>query len=57
MYYRRRKFSKKWRGSKVSIYASGNEHSIVGEAFIEKVVVDKPVNVWERFQDRLWVLS
>jgi predicted transcriptional regulator len=45
----RRKFSKKWKGSKVSIYASGHERSLVGEALIKDVVFDKPHNIWESF--------
>jgi len=49
----RRRFSKKWIGSKVSIYASGREHSIIGEASIEKVVVDNPENIWERFHEQI----
>ncbi|MBN1804408.1 MAG: DUF365 domain-containing protein [Sedimentisphaerales bacterium] len=49
----RRMFSKKWRGSKVSIYASGRERSLVGEAVIKRVVVDKPGNVWERYSDQI----
>jgi predicted transcriptional regulator len=49
----RRKFSKKWRGSKVSIYASGRERSLVGDALIKDVVVDGPENVWERFSDQI----
>jgi predicted transcriptional regulator len=49
----RRKFSKRWTGSKVSIYASRPESSLVGEALISKIVVDKPENVWERFHDQI----
>jgi predicted transcriptional regulator len=49
----RRSFSKKWTGCKVSIYASGRERSLVGEASIKRVVVDKPENVWERFHDQI----
>jgi predicted transcriptional regulator len=49
----RRKFSKKWKGSKVTIYASGRERSLVGEALIKDVIFDKPENVWERFSDQI----
>ena len=49
----RRSFSKKWTGCKVSIYASGRERSLVGEASIKRVVVDKPENVWKRFHDQI----
>lgn len=49
----RRLFSKKWKGSKVSIYASGSERSLVGEASIKEIVVDKPENIWSRFSGHL----
>jgi len=49
----RRSFSKKWTGCKVSIYASGRERSLVGEALISKVIIDKPQNVWDRFNDQI----
>lgn len=49
----RRKFSKKWAGCKVSIYASGPESRLVGEASISKVVVGEPENIWERYQDQV----
>jgi len=45
----RRRFSKKWIGHKVSLYASRPESSIVGEALIKKVVVGEPESIWERF--------
>ncbi len=45
----RRRFSKKWIGHKVSLYASRPESSIVGEALIKKVVVGEPETIWERF--------
>ncbi len=45
----RRRFSKKWIGHKVSLYASRPQSSIVGEALIRKVVVGEPENIWERF--------
>ena len=49
----RRMFSKKWKLSKVTIYASGSERSLVGEALIKDVVVDKPENIWRRFSDQI----
>ena len=49
----RRMFSKKWKSSKVTIYVSGRERSLVGEALIKDVIFDKPENVWERFSDQI----
>jgi len=49
----RRKFSVKWSGCKVSIYASGREHCIVGEASISKVIVGEPESIWERFNKQI----
>lgn len=49
----RKQFSMKWSGCRVSIYASGQKHSIVGEAFIKNVVYDKPENVWEKFHNQI----
>ena len=49
----RRKFSKKWKSSKVAIYASGREHSLVGEVLIKDVIFDKPENVWKKFSDQI----
>ena len=49
----RRRFSKKWTGCKVSIYASGRERCLVGEALISRVVVDKPESIWERFHQEI----
>jgi predicted transcriptional regulator len=49
----RRKFSKKWTGCKVSIYSSGREHCLVGEASISKVVVGEPERVWDKFGDQI----
>ena len=49
----RRMFSEKWKGSKVTIYASGRERSLVGEALIKEVVCDEPGSVWERFSDQI----
>ena len=49
----RRRFSKKWTGCKVSIYASGRERCLVGEASISRVVVDDPESIWERFHEEI----
>jgi predicted transcriptional regulator len=49
----RRVFSKKWKGCKVTIYASGRERSLVGEALIKEVICDKPENVWDRFSGQI----
>ena len=49
----RRMFSKKWKSSKIAIYASGRERSLMGEALIKDVIFDKPENVWERFSDQI----
>jgi predicted transcriptional regulator len=49
----RRVFSKKWKSSKVTIYVSGRERSLVGEALIKDVIFDRPENVWERFSDQI----
>jgi predicted transcriptional regulator len=49
----RRMFSKKWKSSKVTMYASGSERSLVGEALIKDVIFDRPENVWKRFSDQI----
>lgn len=49
----RRRFSKKWSGCKVSIYASGRERCLVGEVSISRVVVDKPESIWEKFHQQI----
>ena len=49
----RRRFSKKWRGHRVAIYACRPESSIVGEAVIGEVIRDKPDGVWERFAGQI----
>lgn len=45
----RRRFSKRWEGQKVCLYATKPESSLVGEAMIRKVVVDTPENIWTQF--------
>jgi predicted transcriptional regulator len=49
----RRRFSKKWTGSKVSIYASGRERCLIGEASISRVVVGDPESIWQKFHEQL----
>lgn len=49
----RRRFSKKWSGCRVSIYASHPQCSVVGDALIQEVTVDNPKHIWERFGDRI----
>lgn len=49
----RRKFSKKWTGCRVSIYASGHERCLAGEASIGSVIVGEPESIWERFHKEL----
>lgn len=45
----RRRFSKKWVGERVSLYASAPVKCLVGEAVIANVVVGTPDEVWEKF--------
>ncbi len=45
----RRKFSNKWCGQRVSIYASRPQSSVVGDALIRQVVLDSPECIWDRF--------
>jgi predicted transcriptional regulator len=49
----RRRFSKEWAGCRVSIYASHQQRSIVGDALMQEVVVDDPDRIWERFGDQI----
>jgi predicted transcriptional regulator len=49
----RRRFSKRWTGCKVSVYASGHERCLVGEVSISRVVVDKPESIWEKFHQQI----
>ena len=49
----RKIFSKKLRGSKIYIYVSRPERSLVGEVVIKEVVYDKPENVWQKFSDQI----
>jgi predicted transcriptional regulator len=45
----RRKFSEKWVGQKLSVYASKPLAALVGEATVESVVAGTPADIWSRF--------
>jgi predicted transcriptional regulator len=45
----RRKFSEKWIGQRLSVYASKPLGALVGEATVENVVAGKPADIWSRF--------
>jgi predicted transcriptional regulator len=45
----RRKFSEKWIGHRLSVYASKPVGALVGEATVEGVVAGKPDDIWCRF--------
>ncbi len=45
----RRKFSKKWKGCKVSLYSSSPRQSLIGEAIIDNVIIGEPDLIWEKF--------
>jgi predicted transcriptional regulator len=47
----RRKFSTRWIGHRINIYASAPVMSMVGEARICRIVVKKPELIWDEFQD------
>jgi len=46
----RRKFSTRWIGHRINIYASAPVMSMVGEARISRIVVKRPELIWEEFQ-------
>lgn len=45
----RRVFSKKWQGSRVSLYASAPISSLIGSATILRVTESKPEEIWEHY--------
>lgn len=45
----RRSFSAKWLGHRIALYAGAPISSVVGEAVIEQLVEDAPLNIWGRF--------
>jgi len=49
----RKKFSKKWTGQKVSLYASRPKSSLVGQALISKVIIAEPNTIWDEFGDQI----
>jgi len=49
----RRKFSSKWSGQRVCLYASHPLCSVVGEACIGRVVSGTPVAIWNSFGPRI----
>jgi predicted transcriptional regulator len=49
----RRKFSTRWLGHRINIYASAPVMSLVGEARIAGIVSKKPEIIWERFHDQI----
>lgn len=49
----RRKFSTRWIGHRINIYASAPVMGLMGEARIAGVVMNKPELIWERFHDQI----
>jgi len=49
----RRKFSTRWIGHRINIYASAPVMSLIGEARIAGVIANKPEIIWERFHDQV----
>lgn len=49
----RRKFSTRWIGHRINIYASAPVMSLMGEARVAGVVVNKPEIIWERFHEQV----
>lgn len=49
----RRRFSKKWSGCRISIYASKPRCSVVGDALVSEVILDNRQRIWERFGERI----
>jgi len=49
----RRRFSTQWLGHKINLYASAPVMSLVGEATITKIVVNKPELIWDQFYDQV----
>lgn len=45
----RRRFSKRWKGHRVAIYATYPVQAVVGEATINTVDVASPKTIWERY--------
>jgi len=49
----RRKFSTRWIGHRMNIYASAPVMSLVGEARIARVVAKRPELIWEDFHEQI----
>jgi predicted transcriptional regulator len=49
----RKKFNKKWKDHKVTIYSSSPSKELLGYAKIEDVVEDNPEVIWSCFSDKL----
>jgi predicted transcriptional regulator len=49
----RRRFSRRWLGHRINIYASAPVMSLVGEARIAGIVVSKPEEIWSRFENQI----
>jgi len=49
----RRRFSTKWLGHRINIYASAPLMSLVGQATVDRIVCAKPQEIWERFHQEL----
>lgn len=49
----RRRFSTKWIGHKINVYASAPTRSLVGEANIDRIVTGTPEQIWQQFEQRL----
>jgi predicted transcriptional regulator/N-acetylglutamate synthase-like GNAT family acetyltransferase len=49
----RRKFSTRWIGHKINVYASAPTMSLVGEACIDRIVSEAPEQIWRRYKEKL----
>lgn len=49
----RRKFHKRWEGSRIAIYSSRPEKALIGEATIERVQSASPNEVWDQYRDNI----
>jgi len=49
----RRKFSSKWKGATVLLYASSPLRQFVGEAIIDDIITSSPERIWSDWKDEL----
>ena len=49
----RRRFSERWAGRRISLYASAPLMSLVGEATIAQVVLDSPEVIWDKYRTQI----